>query len=381
MKYQKFISFLEEYAQECLKNLYIENLKNPEIDLELQKERVGLEIAQTRNIINLLKQDPEKWKLYSDVFQDFKALSRYLELSPLRMNEKIDIIFYLIKRNTLSGMLEEEYSAVDSKDIESYQFKTFSEEEKVGLMYGNTLKKLFKEEATLTEKEEMQKEELIHFLEEREKNIDDFISLHKDIEKYYFEKQDCFDEEDVSVVVLALRELKVDSKLCDQIKYQLEKKIQKRKEKKVEVQYHFETIKKEKHYLTDKEYRNIRKELNTYFNFYQMEKIRDLTNEERLYCISLLLTIDAKESDIYTFLRRTKQEQMKMEEICTKLSFYGYDQFVLEMKQIEEEMKICDKSDYLFWKNELLQKLHQAKQILENSYEYEIMIAKELIKK
>lgn len=208
----------------------------------------------------------------------------------------------------------------------------------------------------------------------------------EDIKKSYLNKKNSFEDTDIICVLNDLIELEVDRKVIKIIENylfdKLDERIKKETQKEQEITTKIAIEKKDvqKKYLTDKEYRDILKEVRKYFNPYSLRLVNeDITSEEREYVASLMVKIDIDNQVIVRFLSMTDFENKRssyeyFKDHVDEFRYY-YGEFVdLLTEYMGEITPALDDESSNYWINaindELSKVAYDGKLI---SYEYDIV--------
>ena len=347
------------------------------------------EITFITNIIRILSLDKGNGDLHNDIFVGFKILSSYLLSSSLNSKEQLFIIMNILEKNISAGILTKkpEQSTIIDPTLVNYDFKYLTKDQFIKIACDKRFNMVLNStnDDKLSEKQKNQKRELKEALESCsiQTNLGKIIENHKKIKEKFLDKTKNYTYEDLEQIIEALKELELDDKLCTKFKWILERKLNKEKEPKYKKVEYIQN-KQENKYLTDKEYKSIKKELRNYFDFYHMQKIRSLTEEEILYCTKQLLKIGENKDVIRLFLmimnRDNEEEKISINPITKYLKNYEKIKYYEDKLNINEEMKtleFCFKEifitdDYSDWKKLIEEELNKVLSKISDSYEYEI---------
>lgn len=347
------------------------------------------EITFITNIIRILSLEKGNGDLHNDIFVGFKILSSYLLSSSLNSKEQLFIIMNILEKNISAGILTKkpEQSTIIDPTLVNYDFKYLTKDQFIKIACDKRFNMVLNStnDDKLSEKQKNQKRELKEALESCsiQTNLGKIIENHKKIKEKFLDKTENYTYEDLEKIIEALKELEVDDKLCTKFKWILERKLNKEKEPKYKKVEYIQN-KQENKYLTDKEYKSIKKELRNYFDFYHMQKIRSLTEEEILYCTKQLLKIGENKDVIRLFLmimnRDNEEEKISINPITKYLKNYEKIKYYEDKLNINEEMKTleyCFKEifitdGYSDWKKLIEEELNQVLSKIPDNYEYEI---------
>lgn len=311
----------------------------------------------------------------------------------LNAKECTTIIFLLVQNNIQEHILEEDTLFIDINAIKNYPFKTMSKEEACSLIMDRKVRNLIEN----AEKDPALKEkidEIFSFTEKYAPDISQFKESNAIAFASYFEKQNTYDEQDIKNLLLSLKNMGVSKKMLKFIEITLEKNYQKRTKGEEKNKISFEKIEYKKKYLTDEEYRKIRKELGKYYNIYQNKILKELTNEEMIYCLSLLYQLGVEDSEInnfllkYHFINPIQRPINSIQDFLLQFEKINYYQDNEKIKTIKNNLLeymsdifIVDDEEYLWIKEEIKNEMDKVYYLLKENYQYEKNKAKKLSKK
>ena len=391
---QKFYNYLKIYRQETYDGflggalLALDETKTVKYTEALKQ--LDKEYTIVNNFIHLveeLNQDTGK------IFLDFNVLSKLLEKAKLNAKECTYIIFTMVQKNNKAHVLEEDTIFVDINDVNNYRFKTMSKKEACSLILDKEIRNLsLQAEMDPSLKEKI--DEILSFSEKHAPNINHFRQNNAIIQSSYFEKINTFDDQDIKKILQSLKDMKVSENILKYVEITLKKNYQKRQEAKKEKTIILKKETPKKTLLSDKEYKTLRKKLGKYYNLYHNKLLKELTNEEMLYCLSLLYQLGVEESDIDNFLLRyryttpPKRSENSIIDFLSqfeKLNYYQEDEKIKEIKhnllEYMSDIFVVDDEEYLFIKEEIEEEMNKFYYLLKGNYDYEKSIAKKLIKK
>lgn len=318
-------------------------------------------------------------------------ISEILISLPFNTRERFHIILYFIQKNIDTGCLEREIITFNLKQLMNHSFHTISKQELRELNERNELMNLVNSNPKdLTRLQRKQQKEITKFARENSSFISVLIPPTRTIKECYFDKKDCYTEDDIAKVIDALITLEVDTTLCESFKAVLTKDLQKRKAKE-KVVVSTPTTKKtsSKNYLTDKEYKNILKETKKYFDLYHMQAVRPLNEEEIYYCANLYIRLGIPKDEVCNFFRTIAREQKpesqnpitEFTNLYDKLTYYADRCHIQEnLKTILDyfkELVIATDENYEFWKQNIQEELYKIYPMLPEDYSYEYDRAKQ----
>ena len=188
--------------------------------------------------------------------------------------------------------------------------------------------------------------------------------------------------------------MKVSENILKYVEITLKKNYQKRQETKKEKTIILKKETPKKTLLSDKEYKTLRKELGKYYNLYHNKLLKELTNKEMIYCLSLLYQLGLEESEINNFLSRyhysnpSQRSENSIIDFLTqfeKIDYYQDNEKIQEIKhnllEYMTDIFIVDDEEYLWVKEEIEEEMNKFYHLLKGNYDYEKSIAKKRIKK
>lgn len=300
-----------------------------------------------------------------ELFDALEVFSEVLLTSPLNSREKKEVLFIFLKQLN-DGKVAKEIRNIKTFDV----FEIIPSD----IIEGN-----------------MQLEQLNY--------VRLFVNNLTAIDEKYFKKIDSYTKEDIDDIIKILKDIEVVPKLCGIVRTVLTKDLVAREKKEVKINIKPQTVNKNG-VLTDQEYRTIRKELRKYFDFHNVKVIRELSEEEIIHCIELLIKIDTPICDINRFIYFTKMDDELYKEknislledknpialyveLYNKLKYYekqlGSEKLIY-IKECLEEMFICNDEEYEFYKQELEDELRKILVLIPQTYNYEITEIEKRIK-
>ena len=339
-----------------------------------------------------MKISDDEWRDLNGINNITGILSEYIEKTPsLRLNEKLDLLMEEVQRNIENGILtyiSEQSIIIDPSTVERVGLTL---EEMKNILENSSISELLEKKDDELSPEELKAKEVIEEGTDsiKEEELERIISGHNLIEKYYLlrdeklkngKNEKVLTHDDIEKTIEGLNKIGITKSFCSSIKYLLERNLIDQQKRKPNVI--LPKIKKEnsKHYITDKEYKQIKKEILNYFNPYTGEVKGNPTEEEVLYCAQLMLKIETEKDIVRTFFRKTEKnlenpiaEMLRNEE---KINYYRDKVMVEEelntMNDSFKEIFITTPEDYVFWKDTINQSLQIIKGKLPKMYEYEL---------
>lgn len=390
---EKLINYLNETSQRK-KEIILDLLTND--DSEKQKEKRSLvrdttEVICSENIVKILMTDIKDYGKEKTIFMDFKILSKLLADSNLNNREKLSILIEFVEKNISTGILEDaQMESVDILDLDRKKLK-LTVNERFNLQdanYVNDLLRKSKQELTEREieiKEELEKNKKIST---ESKNMSKIIINSRMIKDHLIDKGTSYITDDIKEVVIAFKNLNVTEDICNCVKYILEKDLEKRITKESAKKTVYDLYIPQEHskkYLTDKEYRQIKKELRNYFDFYNMKPVRELSQEEIMYCASLALKLNINKDTVRLFFIIMEKQYNNDNPIAQFIQNYNKIKYYEEKFELEESVDIINEAikecfiasaeDYKVWKEMIKLELDEINKKMPKNYEYELVKA------
>lgn len=314
------------------------------------------------------------------IYGNFKELSDTLLKVNVPIDELMYIIFDIVKLNIYKGILDDNFKigVHDKRTI----INCISKEIKLPLIL------LLRQNAIL--------KSLADFDYMKLKNA------HRNIMIHYIDNPS---REDISIVVNSLKELGIDDAICERINTHMngvlslkEQKVLREKEKeekrslieKERIERESLPIAESKPLRTESD---IRKTLNTYFDFQNSEAFTYLTLDEIIYCVCLLKGLEIKREEIGNFIRvQTEYNRefgenpiVRYRELRDKLLYYkskGVLELIEIIKNIDEVLVLLDglkttlsSEDESFYSDYVSSELNKGEDLITYKREYESEVA------
>lgn len=390
----KFIDYLNQSIEDIKQDLVKEAKLTRDRGIIAKKKDVIASAGERGRIIRLLSTPRDEWDKLAEVFIDFNILSDFLNMSPLKAREQLQVILYMLEKNLATPILCDETDGFDAPAIDNYEFKTMTKEEARDMIHSMEYGRLSTANPEdLTEEEVSRYRELKEFIECNPLDLSYIKELHRNVSMHYFEKIDSFDYDDVRALLCVFESFGVPKNMCDNFKYLLDKEV-KRREPKEEVVIVRDFHKKlDENRITQKEYNLLNRELKKYFDLDDMYMEEPLTIDMQIYCVSLMMkmriSLDTIKKALKVMNRNNKNLSDNVNPIVLFNRLYGRLNYYSENEELVEaisqimnffqEIFICSNEDYEFWKSMIGEELEKALTLIPNTYEYEIEEAKKLI--
>ena len=349
-----------------------------------------IEINTIREFFKRINESDDKALL-----TDFIKFSEILEELPMTPKERAQIIIEAFKKNTRSGILSvDDFSTsfvIDANKIVTVKFKTISDYQIFKMFKSGTiLDFIYQDEENITPEVRAQIDELI---DRKDEYCLDTIKIYDDTLRLYellIEKDGKQTDDEIALVgKIMLSNRLSQNNVDDVIKYltnkrnkQLEKQAKKEASEFVVVKPKVEEVKKS-NLVTEKEYRQIKKEIRQYYDLYHMEIVSEIDYETMIRLTSLMLRIGINKGEIKRFISKVKDTFVVSDNAITnfvheydRLNYYFEDYDLKNILEYLEEIFICSDEDYLFWKDEIEKELDKLLSRIAYKYDYELEVAK-----
>ena len=349
-----------------------------------------IEINTIREFFKRINESDDKALL-----TDFIKFSEILEELPMTPKERAQIIIEAFKKNTRSGILSvDDFSTsfvIDANKIVTVKFKTISDDQIFKMFKSGTiLDFIYQDEENITPEVRAQIDELI---DRKDEYCLDTIKIYDDTLRLYellIEKDGKQTDDEIALVgKIMLSNRLSQNNVDDVIKYltnkrnkQLEKQAKKEASEFVVVKPKVEEVKKS-NLVTEKEYRQIKKEIRQYYDLYHMEIVSEIDYETMIRLTSLMLRIGINKDEIKRFISKVKDTFVVSDNAITnfvheydRLNYYFEDYDLKNILEYLEEIFICSDEDYLFWKDEIEKELDKLLSRIAYKYDYELEVAK-----
>lgn len=349
-----------------------------------------IEINTIREFFKRINESDDKALL-----TDFIKFSEILEELPMTPKERAQIIIEAFKKNTRSGILSvDDFSTsfvIDANKIVTVKFKTISDDQIFKMFKSGTiLDFIYQDEENITPEVRAKIDELI---DRKDEYCLDTIKIYDDTLRLYellIEKDGKQTDDEIALVgKIMLSNRLSQNNVDDVIKYltnrknkQLEKQAKKEASEFVVVKPKVEEVKKS-NLVTEKEYRQIKKEIRQYYDLYHMEIVSEIDYETMIRLTSLMLRIGINKDEIKRFISKVKDTFVVSDNAITnfvheydRLNYYFEDYDLKNILEYLEEIFICSDEDYLFWKDEIEKELDKLLSRIAYKYDYELEVAK-----
>lgn len=400
---QKVCKILEERTKE--NSIALSKLQNEENFMPVQGQEVGaaekkeykkainasleLENQLLYDTIAFLKQDQTLLKEKKCVYVTFNLLVEELKFLNLKKSEIKATLFHIMKRNIAISTFAKADANVNYTLIMTYDFRTLTLPELRKYLLNKKRNPLLK----LNKKQQKEITECKNYCYSILVQVTTAILV---LDTFYFSNKECT-LSDIEKVYQGLMSMNIPENICEYIKYQLIKdlkerdKIEKSEQSKEVVKP--QTVTKEtKKYLTDQEYKELRKKVKEYFDFYHMKLLKEeIAYEEIMECAKNAHLLGIEDSTIELFFRKAglkeKQNIYDLEtqsiayyiSVFDKLQFYseklGISTLLKDLNECLQNMMITNQKNYIEFKQLFEEYLSELPDLKED-YKYELSLIK-----
>lgn len=400
MVVNKFLSYLKAYEESLLSDMRKELIgkkvvvakdsnKSDVMRRYSEYQAMFIELKTIKNFFNNIDKEDQA------LFTDFIKLCEVLEHLSLNSRERAQLVIEAYKKNVNSGILSvtefDNFFIIDANKLVTVDFKTISTEQ-VFKMYkeGTILDFIYLDEALQDDETKAQIDEL---LERKDEYCMDSMKIYDNtvrMNELLFQKDSRQTDDEIKVIEGILRHDRVsESVISDVINYIVNKRNKlasreerERKEKEVVIRP-VQEVKRTSNLVTDKEYKQLKKEIREYYDLYHMELVKDVDYDTMIDLVSKMLRIGVHKDEIKRFISIVKDTLTYSENSITRfvsefdrLNYY-YDEYDLEnILDYINEIFICSNEDYEFWKEEVRTELSRLLKQIEHKYDYELDVAK-----
>ena len=260
-----------------------------------------------------------------------KYPSKYSNIK-FKNKEITNIVLSFVKKNIENGILDEKKAIKHLTNcITERPFENM--EEVIDVAHQKDYYHSFKRMHTIKLEEITPNPNTLYALHiYEESRMEELRRTHKKIKEHYFDKLETYTEEDVEIVINALKIWQKAECIEDIVRETLLSKINKRNTQKQQIEIkRIERVSKP--ILTKKQYHEIKNELDSKFDFVRMEPLINvtLTPEEISHCIDLMneLSFTDREKEIFLekSFKKSREEILNVDEILkilqNQIEFYS----------------------------------------------------------
>lgn len=334
--------------------------------------------------------EPELAKNHKIIFSEFGILSTFLDANKFSQRDKYNIITNVIEKNIKNSLLDDEV-AIDPFDelSEDFMSKLFDLDNIMSYgrddSYFESFIRMEKSRIEHTEANPNIKRGLLN------KSLTNYRTLqksHTTFKDNYLDKKDSYTHDDILCIFAALLDMGVSFRTTKDITVFLETKLKKREANKaIEITPIEVKVAEPPKPINQRQIKKTFKELETYFNFFNMEPIRTLSYDEIIFCLAKIKQTDCTKELMQNFISKIDKynEQqdplVHAEVILRRLQAYkdtfeepnsDYTDVVRVIEVLEgylNEIKITElEEDKEVWKEYVLEEIPYALTLLPSSH-------------
>lgn len=375
-----FLDYVEKQLQEQVQKL----IYNETEGLRFTDEEVSRRLAEVRNFRKYLVEKRYYGDNHGEIFGDFAILSEFLDASKLSMRDKHNIILFFIEKNTKSGILAADNDTVNIVDLRDLDSELKGQ---IGSYVRDLLKNNKFTEFVRRPIEEFTPFEL-EVLEYVKKFAIDLTPYRVNtavMKKSYIDKMDGITEEDMNMISLALKGMRVSSDCIEAFLYVARKKIIKEEVAQV-VEVKQAQVKEDENVITPKDFKMMKGHIKRTFDVRTGTLLRPVSYDEMLYTARLMYRLGYPESEIKSLFKAAIKPSFVEAGTVTdflrnkeKYQFYMTDEDyanVLEYLSVAEE----DQLNCGFWITEAARLIRNTT-IGDYGYELSLVRSDDRIKK
>lgn len=344
-------------------------------------------------LYQFLMESDEELKNDGKYIDSFHSLSVVFELASFKDYEIFEIIKEVVRRIAKTDIITNKSVILDAYKISNFPFQSVTLEErefylKKGakfLLYGWN---------ELDEKGKAFVNEILNSLEELV--ISDHTASKEALMKcveILLHKENTYVEEDIETLLESLGKLELSEENLLIVKRCLTIGLEKRRKKEEKqiytsmsssTKYSYTCQTKTKHYITEEEYKKLRKRLKSCYDSYERVLKKELSYDEMIEIASIMIRLGNDKFDVCTFLKLAQGEMVCENTIASfiknynKYLYYLGEEATLDICEYLKEMMIATDEDYAFWKREAEQGIRSLNAFILDKADYEYQLAKKM---
>lgn len=391
---ERFIAYINKETKQLQEKIVRQALIDKRQRLTLSDDEIIDYITQMENVKRQLLSPVSEWPLLGEVFIQFDELSTMMEKAGLKMRDKLEIVFHLIRKNMATEIATGECVGFDERLVTKHEFKYLTRNEVFDILYDKKYGKYIKGytalDGELTEEEERKIQELKDVIDSYPVDIKDVAAKHVLLKQHLFDKWPLISNEDIAIVVSILSSFGLHEDISEALRFNLRKQVMKREREEQQA-----SISKPKYVykyqegLSDREYKRLNRALRPYFDLNSMVASRPLTLEEQITCTKILMDMLLDDATIIAILNQINRLGPKDNhpirrylELYDKLIYYSdedeIDELIAELEQAFKQLFIADNEDYEIIKCVIDDDLNKVLTLIPATYDYEKDKAREV---
>lgn len=251
--------------------------------------------------------EPELAKDHKIIFSEFEILSTFLDANEFSQRDKFNIVSNVIDKNIKNSLLDDEV-AIDPFDELSEDFMSTLFDIDNIMSYGKDdsyFESFIRMEKSRIEHTEANPNIKRGLLNKSLTNYRTLQNSHNTFKTSYLDKKDSYTHDDVLCIFTALLDIGVSFKTTKDITDFLETKLKKREANKpIEITPTEQKVVEPPKSINQRQIKKTFKELETYFNFFNMEPIRTLSYDEIIFCLAKIKQTDCSVELMQNFITK-----------------------------------------------------------------------------
>ena len=308
---QKLYNILKQFYNDM-----IEDIKRDIVGAMQDKEQIKMSSSMFAGMVGTwLTLEPQLEEKYKMILSEFEILSTFMEANEFSAKDKLNVISTVVEKNIKNSLLDDEVAInADEEEIS---------EDLIGAMFNIENIMEYRKDATYFESFiRLQKTRIEHsksdetikrgILDRLLQNYRSLQNSHVAFKTHYLDKKQTFTKDDIIAISSALIEMGISVNAAKEIVEYLEVKLSKRKvvETPPVVESKPVVVEPPKQ-INQRQIKKTFKELETYFDFFNMLPIRTLNYDEIIFCLAKIKQTDCTIGLMNEFI--TKQDQFNFQ--------------------------------------------------------------------
>lgn len=297
-------------------NDMIRDIKNDLAGALQDKDQVKMSSSMFAGMVGTwLTLDPKLEENYKMILGEFEILSTFMEANEFSSKDKLNVISTVVEKNIKNSLLDDEVAInADEEEIT---------EDLIGAMFNIENIMEYRKDATYFESFiRLQKTRIEHsksdatikrgILDRLIRNYRSLQNSHAVFKAHYLDKKLTFDEQDIFAVSTALIEMGISFNTAREIIEYLKVKLAKRKANETTPVIETKPVVVEPPKpINQRQIKKTFKELETYFDFFNMIPIRTLNYDEMIFCLAKIKETDCTVGLMNEFI--SKQDRFNLQ--------------------------------------------------------------------
>ena len=297
-------------------NDMIRDIKNDLAGALQDKDQVKMSSSMFAGMVGTwLTLDPKLEENYKMILGEFEILSTFMEANEFSAKDKLNVISTVVEKNIKNSLLDDEVAInADEEEIT---------EDLIGAMFNIENIMEYRKDATYFESFiRLQKTRIEHsksdatikrgILDRLIRNYRSLQNSHAVFKAHYLDKKLTFDEQDIFAVSAALIEMGISFNTAREIIEYLKVKLVKRQANEATPVIETKPVVVEPPKpINQRQIKKTFKELETYFDFFNMIPIRTLNYDEMIFCLAKIKETDCTVGLMNEFI--SKQDRFNLQ--------------------------------------------------------------------